>query len=463
LIPRLFHQIWLGREALPAEYGRRRASWLEHHPGWELRFWTEGNLPGPRELRRVESSERLRTPWERADIFRLEVLWRFGGVYIDADLECLRSIEPLIAGATFLIGQASRGRVDTALVAAVAGHQVLDRALDEIRPLEFPGYDKSATGSRFLDRLLADALDVTYVDRALINPSRPKDIETAYAVGGAANWDTLQRLWQSLLKAEKRVVAAHKEASRWRARYEDVAAKLPTREGSQLPHSKARTTSETVTRSEAAFLRIPRVFHQIWLGADPFPEEYAGYQRTWLRHHPNWELRLWTEDRLPEPLRRPEAAERLRVPAERADVLRIEAIWRFGGVYLDADLECLGSIESLIEDTDFFTALSGSGTADFYFFGAVAGHAILDRGLDQIRPQESYGYRKTKTGPRFLNTLIADHRDEILLLNPPTLKGNVVHHRHRTYLDSEALRLDVLRAKLAMLTGTHELGRPQRP
>ena len=88
----------------------------------------------------------------------------------------------------------------------------------------------------------------------------------------------------------------------------------------------------------------------------------------------------------------------------------------------------LGSIESLIEDTDFFTAVSGSGVADFYFFGAVAGHAILDRGLEQIRPQESYGYRKTKTGPRFLNTLIADHRDEILLLKPPTLKGNVVHH-----------------------------------
>jgi mannosyltransferase OCH1-like enzyme len=456
VIPRIFHQVWFGKEAFPAEYSRRQASWLEHHPGWELRFWTEKNLPAPGELRRAEASDRLRAPWERSDIFRLEILWRFGGVYIDADLECLRSIEPLIANAEFLIGRASRGRVDTALIGAAVGHPILDRALDEIHPVEFHGYDKSATGSRFLDRMLADESGVTYIDRALINPSRSKDVEMAYAVGGAANWDTLERLWQSLLKAEGRLAAAQKESSHWRAKYEDVAAKLPAGESPRGLRSKSGATAGNEVQLEAASMRIPRVFHQIWLGADPFPEEYAAYQRTWLRQHPNWELRLWTEDNLPERLRRPEAADRLRVPAERADILRLELIWRVGGVYVDADVECLRSIESLIEDADFFTALTGSGIVDFYLFGAVAGHPILEGGLDQIRPQTSYGFRKTKTGPRFLNTLIADHRDEILLLKPQTLKAHAIHHQHRTYLDSEALRLDLLKAKLELLAAAHE-------
>jgi mannosyltransferase OCH1-like enzyme len=456
-IPHVFHQIWLGREPLPAEYSRRQATWLEHHPGWEVRLWTEKNLPGPAELRRIEAAERLRTPLERSDVLRLEVLWRFGGVYVDVDLECLRSIEPLIANAEFFLGRAKRGRVDTALLGAVAGHPVLDRALEEIEPREFPGYDRSATGSRFLDRLLADEPGVTFIDRALINPSRPKDVEKAYAVGGAGNWDTLERLWQSLLKAEGRLTAARNEAAHWRAKYEEIVREPPARDGSREPPVKPRATVAEKAPTATASVRVPRIFHHVWVGGSPLSEEYAAYQQSWLRHHPNWELRLWTEDNLPGRLRRPEAAERLRIPAERADILRLEVVWRFGGVYVDADLECLSSIEPLIEDADFFAALSGSGIADFYFFGAVAGHPILDRGLDQIQPQESYGYRKTKTGPRFLNGLIADHRDEILLLEPPTIKRYAIHHQHRTYLDSEALRLDVLKAKLEMQAAKTEI------
>ena len=63
-------------------------------------------------------------------------------------------------------------------------------------------------------------------------------------------------------------------------------------------------------------IAIPRLFHQIWLGPDPFPAEYVEYQRSWTRHHPGWELRLWTEADLPDDLERTESYEVLRQPAE---------------------------------------------------------------------------------------------------------------------------------------------------
>ena len=44
----------------------------------------------PRELR-PEVYERLRAPAERANILRLELLQRQGGVYVDTDFEALRS------------------------------------------------------------------------------------------------------------------------------------------------------------------------------------------------------------------------------------------------------------------------------------------------------------------------------------------------------------------------------------
>ena len=96
MIPRVFHQIWLGERPFP--YERERETWLRHHPDWEHRLWTEAELPGDLEL--TEAANLLRQPAERADILRLELLHRHGGVYLDADFECLKPIDPLLDGAT---------------------------------------------------------------------------------------------------------------------------------------------------------------------------------------------------------------------------------------------------------------------------------------------------------------------------------------------------------------------------
>jgi mannosyltransferase OCH1-like enzyme len=446
LIPRIFHQVWLGEEAFPAEYRRRQATWLANHPGWELRFWTEENLPGPGELRRGEVLELLRTPWERTDVFRLELLWRYGGLLVDADLECLRSIEPLIGDASFVATKSKRGGIDDALLGATAGHPILDRALSEIEPRQYHGYDKEATGTRFLGRLLADEPGVTYIQRALIRPDGPRQLASAYSVGGSPNWEAVDRLWQSLLKADKRLGAARKEAAYWR----QIAATAQTAPENDAPGSPGDEDRAAVGPEPAA-LKIPRVFHQVWVGGSPLPAEYVGYQQTWLAQHPHWQLRLWTDDNMPEPLRRPEGAERLRSPGERCDFLRLEVVWRFGGVYIDTDLECHASIETLIEDADFFTATIGSDRVDSSFFGAVAGHPILDRALDQIPARTKHGFKKTKTGPRFVGRVLAESRENVVRLTPPTVKSYTTHHKHRTYFDLDALRFDILKIKLALL------------
>jgi mannosyltransferase OCH1-like enzyme len=302
--------------------------------------------------------------------------------------------------------------------------------------------------------LLADESGVTYVDQELITLPGSREPENAYTVRQTGHGDTLDRVWHAVLKAERRAAAAQKEAAAWQAKYEQVARTKPAETSSQAVRTRRRATA---AGNQPNRVRMPRIFHQIWLGPNPLPKAFAAYQQSWLRlrHHPDWELRLWTEDNLPKPLRRPEAAERLRIPAERANILRLEVVWCFGGVYVDTDLECLRSIEPLIEDADFFTVLRGSGVADNYFFGAVPGHPILDRGLDEIKPRKSYGDSKERTGPPFLNALIADHRDEIQLLDTTTSKRYATHHRHQPRSDPESVRLDILKARLEILEATH--------
>jgi inositol phosphorylceramide mannosyltransferase catalytic subunit len=225
LIPRIFHQIWVGPEPFPEEYARYQQTWLAHHPGWELRFWTEDGLPDG--LRRPEAAERLRTPAERADILRLEVLWRFGGVYVDTDIESLRPLEPLIADAELFIGLAKPGRVNNALLGAVAEHPLLDRALDELTPREFYGYDKDAAGPKFLDRLLLGEPGVVLIDPEVFYPQTPAAEQSAYTVHHMArSWKDPEQLRRDVVRWETKARETRESAEKWRARYDEAQAEL---------------------------------------------------------------------------------------------------------------------------------------------------------------------------------------------------------------------------------------------
>jgi len=172
---------------------------------------------------------------------------------------------------------------------------------------------------------------------------------------------------------------------------------------------------------------LPRIMHQIWVGADPLPAEYAAYTQTWQAIHPAWEHRLWTEDRLPAMRNRDlyERAEEL-VPEHsvwqfRSDVLRYEILWAFGGVYVDIDFECLTSIEDTIEGLEAFAAWE---TQDRWVNNAILGaepaHPFIDRLITGLSASVEHhrGLRpNVSTGPQYLTGLWRRHRDELTVLD----------------------------------------------
>ncbi len=219
------------------------------------------------------------------------------------------------------------------------------------------------------------------------------------------------------------------------------------------------------------------MFHQVWLGPDPLPPEFDAYQESWRRHHPGWELRLWGEDNLPPDLRRPEVYDTERQPVERADILRLELIWRFGGVYLDTDFECLKPIGELLEGVDFFTGLmKRAGTSkparvNNAIFGAVPGHPLLDRALDELRVHElGARYDKHLSGAMFFNALVVDSPGVTVF--PPELfypstdeereQAFGVHHAARLWHDVEGLRRIVVRAETRLEKTTQRLEKEKR-
>ena len=251
MIPHIFHQIWVGPDPFPAEFKAYGRSWVRANPGWELRVWTEENLPG--DLRRAEIYELLRQPAERSDLLRLELLHRLGGIYVDADFECLRPFGSLLDGVELFCANLKPGRVNNAIIGAVPGHPLLERAIQEARPRATYGpVDKEGTGPFFLNRLVADEPGVTIFDSELFYPRSPEARERAIAVHHSArSWKAPELLLKDAQRAEEKLGRAEDELGELRRRYGGAQAEIEA--------LRAQTRGERGARFRALRARLRRV------------------------------------------------------------------------------------------------------------------------------------------------------------------------------------------------------------
>jgi hypothetical protein len=98
-IPRVLHQTWKTHEPPPELLGYIE-SWHVHNPHLEYMLWndTEGlSLIETHYPWFYKHMDVFKTGVERADIMRYFILYHYGGIYADLDMEAVRPIEPLLA------------------------------------------------------------------------------------------------------------------------------------------------------------------------------------------------------------------------------------------------------------------------------------------------------------------------------------------------------------------------------
>lgn len=105
---------------------------------------------------------------------------------------------------------------------------------------------------------------------------------------------------------------------------------------------------------------IPKIIHQVWIGNKPMPEKLLRWSETIRRCHPDWDYKLWTDkDEFPHMICEKAWTLNSHVVVK-ADILRYEVVYRYGGVYLDMDFECCRNFEPLLEGVKSFSAVQDS-------------------------------------------------------------------------------------------------------
>lgn len=161
--PRLFHRVWLDEDERP-EFASWRDRLAELHPDWEIKTWDDS-----RELTWLRNQEAFEDAMEHdpfgrgPDILRYELLWKFGGVYIDTDFEPIRPFDDLLLDDRPFLGWEDDRRLCTAVFGAPPGHGAIG-ALIEGLPASLEEHANEnptiASGPGYATPILRDRDDV---------------------------------------------------------------------------------------------------------------------------------------------------------------------------------------------------------------------------------------------------------------------------------------------------------------
>ena len=99
---------------------------------------------------------------------------------------------------------------------------------------------------------------------------------------------------------------------------------------------------------------IPKIIHQLWIGPRPAPTKFMD---TWKDKNPDFEYIRWNEEEIKKRKLKLECTHRINEMEEingKADIIRWEILYEYGGVFLDADSICVEPIDDVLMSTESF-------------------------------------------------------------------------------------------------------------
>ena len=129
MIPKKIHYCWFGGKEKPQEVMDYIATWRKFCPDYEIKEWNESNFD-VQSCRYVAEAYAHKKWAFVSDVARIAALYHEGGIYLDTDVEVLRSLDSLLDNKGFLGFEGERW-IATNIIGAQAGHPVLYQFLQD--------------------------------------------------------------------------------------------------------------------------------------------------------------------------------------------------------------------------------------------------------------------------------------------------------------------------------------------
>ncbi len=141
-IPKKIHYCWFGGAPLPPLAKKCIRSWEKYCPDYEIICWNEENFDISQNRYAAEAYAAKKWAFV-SDYVRLKVIYEYGGIYMDTDVEVLKPLDDLLANGGYM-GFEHKGVVSTGLgFAAPAAHPLIESLLADYNDISFVREDGS--------------------------------------------------------------------------------------------------------------------------------------------------------------------------------------------------------------------------------------------------------------------------------------------------------------------------------
>lgn len=178
MIPKIIHYCWFGGNNIPGNVQKYIKSWETKCPDYKIQLWNEDNYD-------ISCHPFIKAAYDAkvwafvSDYVRLDVVYRFGGIYLDTDVELLKNLDPLLDNSCYLGIEQHGLRCNTGLgFGAESANPVVAKMLDvydyivfeknKLYEIECPVLNDSVI------RTIGDVSndDITYLDGVTVFPAK---------------------------------------------------------------------------------------------------------------------------------------------------------------------------------------------------------------------------------------------------------------------------------------------------
>ena len=135
IIPKRVHLIWVGPKTPPPIFNECLESIKKHLPTWECKVWRDEDVENLN-LSNQKFYDEEKNYGAKSDILRYELLYNFGGLYLDIDMVVQKPLDILHHTYEFYVGLHPSSLPDiigNAVIASVPGHPILKKCIESIK------------------------------------------------------------------------------------------------------------------------------------------------------------------------------------------------------------------------------------------------------------------------------------------------------------------------------------------
>lgn len=187
-----------------------------------------------------------------------------------------------------------------------------------------------------------------------------------------------------------------------------------------------------------------KTIHQIWFdlgNGKNIPDKYKKYQESWKMNHKDWKYVLWDEIMGDNLMKNHfthyfDLYKNVKYPIMKIDILRYCILYKFGGMYVDMDYNCLNNFDNYLMENQYeiylneqpnetYNMIFGRSVSNSLMISAKANSPfwkiVIDECFQRIKTYTDWYhifYVVKTSGPGLVNDMLIKHNDKTIHILP---------------------------------------------